>query len=110
VIEQGRSLITRSNDFMKKFMVEQGYQSVEEFIGLAQKHIKYSEDVDFMSGQVIAELNEAKCTKCGRCINNICIALYSEKGKIRIDPDKCAGCGGCIVTCPEDALKLVLRE
>ncbi len=39
-------------------MVEQGYQSVEKFIGLAQKHIKYSEDIDFMSGQVIAELND----------------------------------------------------
>jgi dihydropyrimidine dehydrogenase (NAD+) subunit PreA len=109
VIEQGRSLIRRSNDFMRNFMAEQGYNSVEELIGLGQEHIKFSENVNFMSGQVISELDHAKCSKCGRCIDGICLALYVEKGKIKVDPEKCAGCGGCIVTCPNDAFRLVLR-
>lgn len=110
VIEQGRNLIGKSNDFMRKFMVEQGYQSVEEFIGLGQQYIKYSEDVDLMVGKVVAELDEANCTKCGRCLDNICTALYSDKGKIRINVDRCAGCGGCIVACQSDAIKLVLKD
>ncbi|UCG66401.1 MAG: tRNA-dihydrouridine synthase [Deltaproteobacteria bacterium] len=110
VIEQGRSLIKQSNSFIRKFMVEQGYQSVEEFIGLGQQYIKYNEDVDMMGGKVVAELDEEKCTKCGRCIDNICTALYSDKGKIKIRAERCAGCGGCMIACQSDAIKLVLRE
>jgi len=110
VIEQGRSLIRQSNEFMKKFMVDQGYQSVAEFIGLGQQHIKYQEDVDLTVGNVIAELDEEKCTKCGCCIDNICTALYSERGKIKIAAERCTGCGGCILACQPGALKLVLRE
>ncbi|MFC1905326.1 4Fe-4S binding protein [Chloroflexota bacterium] len=109
VIEQGRALIRQCDKFMKKFMVEQGYHSVQEFIGLGQQYIKNSEDVDLMGGKVIAELDEKKCTKCGRCVDNICVALYSDKGKIKINVDKCGGCGGCIIACPSDAIKLVLK-
>ncbi|MFH1651712.1 MAG: 4Fe-4S binding protein [Chloroflexota bacterium] len=109
VIQQGRGLIRRSNDFMKKFMEEQGYQKVEDFIGIAQQHIKYSEEIDLMPGQVISRLDEAKCTRCGRCMDTICIAIHSEKGKITVDPEKCAGCGGCQLVCPENAFTLELR-
>jgi MinD superfamily P-loop ATPase len=63
-----------------------------------------------MGGRVIAELDETKCTKCGRCIDNICTALYSDKGKIRINEERCGGCGGCMLACQNDAIKLVLKD
>jgi dihydropyrimidine dehydrogenase (NAD+) subunit PreA len=110
VLEQGRSLIRRSTDFIKKFMVEQGYKSVEEFIGLGQQYIKYQEDVDLMVGKVVSEPDEEKCSKCGQCVDNMCSAPYFEHGKIKIRTEKCSGCGLCIVACPSGALKLVLRD
>jgi dihydropyrimidine dehydrogenase (NAD+) subunit PreA len=109
VIEQGRGLLRRGTDFLKKFLVEQGYQSMEEIIGLGQKYIKNNEDIDMMVGKTAIEIDHEKCRKCGRCLDNICTALYSDEGKIRANPDRCAGCGGCIIACPSDALRLVLE-
>lgn len=109
VIEQGRDLIRRCNEFMKNFMVEQGYHSVQEFIGLGQQYIRYNEDV-VVADNVQVELDEEKCTKCGRCLNSLCIAMYSDRGKIKIRADRCHGCGHCIVACQAGALKLVRKE
>jgi len=109
VIEQGRSLIRRTVSFMRKFMAEQGYANVSDFIGLGQQYIKYQEDVDLMPGKVVISLDESKCTHCGHCVDTICAALYAEKGQIKIKKDKCTGCGGCTVACQPGALKLTLR-
>ena len=109
VIEQGRSLIRQSSDFLKKFMVEQGYQGLEEMIGLGKQYIKNNEDVDMMAGKTVIEIDHEKCTKCGRCLDNVCTALYSDKGNISIHFDRCAGCGGCMIACQSGALKLALK-
>lgn len=110
VIEQGRSLIRRSDEFLRKFMMEQGYHNVQEIIGLGQPYIKYQEEVDMRQGQVVSEIDETKCIHCGHCLDNLCTAIYSDKGKIKVDPEQCAGCGGCTVTCQQHAFKLVLRS
>lgn len=110
VIEKGRSFIRSSNAFLQKFMLEQGYQSVDEFIGLGQQYIKYNEELDLMEGKVVAELDESKCTRCGACLDNICTALYSEQGTIKVSDERCGGCGGCTISCQADAIKLVLRK
>ncbi len=107
VIERGRELIRLSDHFLKKFMIEQGYQTVEEIIGLGQQYIKYNEDVDLMAGKIVAETDESKCNGCGACVDNICIARYKEKKIVKTREEKCAGCGGCILACPNDAIKLV---
>jgi dihydroorotate dehydrogenase/NAD-dependent dihydropyrimidine dehydrogenase PreA subunit len=109
VIEQGRSLLRRSNAFLQDFLVEQGYGGAQELVGLGQQYIKYPEDVDLRPGQVVSSLDGSKCTRCGHCLNNLCIAIQSDHGRITVDADKCTGCGGCMIACPADAFTLALR-
>jgi len=109
VMEQGRSLLRRSNRFLQKFLADQGYDSAREIIGLAQPYIMYPEDVDMSPGRVVVRVNQDKCTRCGRCFNNLCVAIYSENGTVTVNENKCAGCGACTLACLSDALALVSR-
>ena len=52
-----------------------------------------------------------KCTACGNCINgqNGCpveALSFREDGMIRIDQEKCVGCGICSSRCPHDAIHI----
>lgn len=68
----------------------------------------------------IPEINEEKCTGCGKCIT-LCpveaMTLVSasdpsnpNKKKAKLDINQCLGCGVCLKGCKVDALKLVSRE
>lgn len=109
VMEQGRSFLGRSNAFLRDFLTDQAYAGAQDLIGLGQPYIKYPEDVDMMSGQIISALDEAKCTRCGHCLNNLCVAIHSDHGRIAVDTDKCVGCGACTIACQADAFELVPR-
>ncbi len=108
VIEKGNKFIGRCNAFLSKFMVEQGYQSVEDFIGIAQQYIKYNEEIHVVD--TVTELDEAKCTVCGVCADGLCIALSLDSGSLNLDTEKCSGCGVCSLVCPVGALRLVPRK
>jgi dihydropyrimidine dehydrogenase (NAD+) subunit PreA len=107
VIEQGRQLIRRSDRFLRKFMAEQDYHSVEEIIGLGQQYIKFNEDIDLNTGEFVAQTDESKCTGCEACTDNICIARYMDSGIAATREDKCIGCGTCMLACGSDAIQLV---
>ena len=110
VIEQGRKLIRRSDSFLKRFMEEQGYQTVEDIIGLGQQYIKGNEEVDFTARTVVSETDELKCNGCGICVDNICVARYWDNGTVKVIEEHCSGCGACILACPTDAITLVARD
>lgn len=110
IIEQGNSLLRGSVKFMKEYLEQQGYDSIQRVIGMGQPFIKYNQDIDMMPGKTIIQIDREKCVRCGRCVDNICQALYTENGQIQVYPDLCAGCGGCTLACQSGALKLVLRE
>ncbi|OGR25194.1 MAG: 4Fe-4S ferredoxin [Desulfobacterales bacterium RIFOXYA12_FULL_46_15] len=60
----------------------------------------------------IIRIDEERCTGCGNCV--IACAEGAIKiidGKARVIADKyCDGLGACIGDCPEDALKIIERE
>ena len=60
----------------------------------------------------IIKINEEKCTGCGDCIPGCPEgALQIIDGKARLISDLfCDGLGACIGTCPQDAIEIEQRE
>ncbi|MBU4304044.1 MAG: ATP-binding protein [Candidatus Omnitrophica bacterium] len=65
----------------------------------------------------IPEVDETKCTYCGRC-REVCaynaIVVFpgsdNKKGSFLIFPHLCHGCGACSLLCPQGAIKEVNKE
>ncbi len=59
---------------------------------------------------LVPEINEEKCSKCGRC-SEICafnaLAVLGES--VLVFPELCHGCGGCSYFCPKGAISEVPR-
>lgn len=62
-------------------------------------------------GILIPQVDETKCTSCGRCAE-VCqyhaIAVLGKK--VLVFPQLCHGCGSCTWNCPEGAISEVLNE
>lgn len=65
-----------------------------------------------MAKRKIIKIDEDKCTGCGQCIPNCPEgALRVIDGKVRLVSDLfCDGLGACIGHCPEDAITIEERE
>ena len=59
----------------------------------------------------VPEVDEARCTHCGRC-GEFCqfSAIVCLGSSVLTFPDLCHGCGGCALVCPERAIREVPRE
>ncbi len=51
-----------------------------------------------------------KCVSCGRCDRCPMDALTFKKGAVRIDTQKCLGCGICVSYCKTGALALNIKD
>ena len=65
------------------------------------------ESSDFYSGY-LAELDDEKCTGCGKCVKLCRFSAIARNGDgaITIDPLACEGCGVCVDICPFEAVTL----
>jgi MinD superfamily P-loop ATPase len=60
-----------------------------------------SRRADFKSGHT-ADIDDSKCTECGRCLELCRFAAISDN--FEINPVDCEGCGVCVYFCPEKAI------
>jgi dihydropyrimidine dehydrogenase (NAD+) subunit PreA len=109
IMLEGRSLLRRSIRFLTDYMEQQGYRSVEDFIGSGLEYVIPVNKIDFQAGKIYASIDEAKCTGCGRCTQHFCLATYLDDGIAKVKVDDCMGCGACVAICPEAAVTLKNR-
>jgi MinD superfamily P-loop ATPase len=59
----------------------------------------------------VPQVEESKCTQCGRC-GEICqySAIVPLGLTVLVYPDLCHGCGGCTLVCPTGAITEIERE
>lgn len=106
----GGKYIRKVKDFLENFMNEQGYESIEDFRGLALKEFETdSARIDYGFGKRLAVTDKIKCTGCGFCAESQCYASRLQDGIAVVDPEECTGCGLCVHICPQEARTMVIR-
>lgn len=71
---------------------------------------KELEFTSFSNSNYVMKVDEEKCTGCGVCEERCPIDAVVVNGVSTVNADKCMGCGVCYPTCPSDAISLVERE
>lgn len=52
----------------------------------------------------IIKIDQASCTKCGKCIRVCPSMLFSINDHVSVDSQGCIGCGHCVATCPTGSI------
>jgi len=52
------------------------------------------------------KVNKEKCTGCGDCADVCPVEAISIKNEKAVISDECIDCGACVNVCPTDALSL----
>ncbi|MBI2853410.1 MAG: 4Fe-4S binding protein [Chloroflexi bacterium] len=109
---EGIKVLPRFTRFLQDYMQKQGYESVNDFIGIAKQYIRpIDEKTEWYTEKIVVKLDKAICTKCGKCAPNLCFAMPGPDadGYPDIDGAICVGCGRCAAICPVGALAVVDR-
>ena len=78
-----------------------------EFRGAALKHIVRTRDVERAPENLQMRIDEERCIGCGECVISCFYdAIEIREGKASIDSDKCDVCGLCLEKCPVGAVRL----
>ena len=107
VMWDGYETLNKLISGLRRFMERKGYNSIEDFRGIALPHITTIQEYAAYPRKWVALVPD-KCNACGLCFK-VCFydALDSDsKGIPQIRRENCDGCGLCVEICPLKALVL----
>jgi dihydropyrimidine dehydrogenase (NAD+) subunit PreA len=116
VMHHGFGIVEGMIDGLSKYLDSKGMSSVNELRGKALTQYKDWGDLD-MNYKVVAEINEKKCTGCGKCYTACndgayqSITLSDRKARTgdpipEINTSTCKGCNLCSLVCPRDCIEM----
>ena len=107
---KGHKALPKIEKGLLRFMEEKGYETLNDFKGLALKHIVTPQKVDYHV--VLPEINEEVCNGCRICVDlGHCEVMGYENKKAKVvAPEKCYYCGVCYWLCPTKAITMVPAE
>ena len=109
IMQYGYRIVEDMKNGLEHYMEEQGVNSLEELVGLANKNIIPCEELnrDYI---VYPKIDNEKCVGCGRCVISCYDGAHqamewdSEKRRPNCNHDKCVGCHLCARVCPVQAI------
>jgi dihydroorotate dehydrogenase/NAD-dependent dihydropyrimidine dehydrogenase PreA subunit len=107
---QGFEALPVIDNGVRGFMKQQGYESLDDFRGVALQHMSSSMAACEFEHSV-ARIDREICTGCGLCLKPAhCLATYAKDGKVEINEEECLGCGTCLLLCPANAISMVVLQ
>jgi dihydropyrimidine dehydrogenase (NAD+) subunit PreA len=92
---------------LKKFMIQKGYKSLQEFRGIS---LPYFTSAVPIPRTIKASIDIKRCKRCGRCLiacrDGAYDAIEKRKGLFQVNHGVCDGCGLCVQVCPEQVIQL----
>ncbi|MFV0464478.1 MAG: NAD-dependent dihydropyrimidine dehydrogenase subunit PreA [Lachnospiraceae bacterium] len=108
IMQYGYRIIDDLLEGLTAYMSEQGFQSIDDFLGKALQHILPADELD--RGTIcFPKFRRDLCVGCGRCYLS-CFdgghqALSFDEGRQPLmDAKKCVGCHLCVTVCPAGAI------
>lgn len=111
IMQYGYRIVDDLCEGLSFYMEEQGVDSLEELVGLANKNIIPAEELnrDYI---VYPAIDADRCLGCGRCVISCYDGAHqamewnAETRKPNCNHDKCVGCLLCGLVCPVGAIRL----
>jgi len=102
-IIRGHKIYGLMADEMAKFMRAKGYNTINDFKGIALPHLP---EEPFRTTAKPVEVFASKCTACGLCERHCPYDAIHVIGRLaKVDPVRCYECGLCVSVCPTRAIR-----
>lgn len=104
IMLQGYDVVAKWRDEISAWMERKGYDSIDDFRGIALPNILTTAQVEREPDGVVARIDAAACNRCATCVRSCFYeAITVTRQGAVVDESKCSGCGMCQEVCPEEA-------